>query len=175
MLRYNFYFVLHIPPYFKEGAIFNQRWGKYDIDCTRGLATTGVCTFGSTEPTHQYYWGKVNKVFSNDDDIDVTQIKKHVLQKTGLRNLLSWNWGEKIKDVTVISTKWILFGLIEHEIRQNLHHFPDGEATAILRRLKEEVSCQSTLTTGWRSHSHQQKQERFTTNETMTGDWHTPS
>ena len=37
--------------------------------------------FSNTEPKPQYYWGKMTKMFSNDDDTEMTQIDVTFLPK----------------------------------------------------------------------------------------------
>ena len=93
-----------------------------------------------SHPKPHYFWGKVIKVFSSDEETDVTQVEVDFLQKKKISSDPSaWTWDEKtLKEVLIIDTKFIVFGPLLPVIRKNIFHFPDVEAMASLREFEEK-------------------------------------
>ena len=91
-----------------------------------------------SDPKPQYYWGKLTKVFSTDEDTDVTEVEVDFLQKKTISSDPSaWTWVEKkVKEVLVIDVKFIVFGPVVPEIKKNVFTFPDVQATASLQKLE---------------------------------------
>ena len=107
-----------------EGLVTDDDVGKY------------VAVYYSCQKP-SYYWGKITKVFSDDDDTDVTAVEVDFLQKKTLTSdpkLLTWC--EKIrKEVLVVETKYIIWGPVFADIiSKGLLRFPDVEATARLQK-----------------------------------------
>ena len=73
---------------------------------------------------------------------------------------------KKLKDISVINTKYVLFELLKPEIRQNLHYFPDVEVIAVLRRTKKglaDINHRNGLT-----HINKGRTDLRLTNERLT-------
>ena len=92
-----------------------------------------------SHPKPHYFWGKIVKVFSSDEETEVTQVEVDFLQKKTISSDPSaWTWAEKtVKEVLIIDTKFIVFGPLLPDIRKNMFHFPDVEAMASLREFDE--------------------------------------
>ena len=92
-----------------------------------------------SHPKPHYFWGKILKVFSSDEETDVTQVEVDFLQKKTISSDPSaWTWAEKtLKEVLIIDAKFIVFGLLLPDVRKNIFRFPDVEAMASLREFEE--------------------------------------
>ena len=123
-----------------------------DMEATEGRATDDshpLCTIEDsdvgkhvavyyTDRTSHYYWGKVTKVFSRDEDTDVTEVEVDFLQKKTISSDPSaWTWTEKkVKEVLVVETKFIIYGPVTPDIRKNIFTFPVVQGTASLQKLE---------------------------------------
>ncbi|XP_018020256.1 uncharacterized protein LOC108676651 [Hyalella azteca] len=93
-----------------------------------------------TDPKTTYFWGKITKVFSNDENSNVTDIEVDFLQKkTITSDPSSWTWDNKRqKEIQIISIEYVLFGPVCPNFKNKFFQFPDVEATAILQKIKEK-------------------------------------
>lgn len=84
-----------------------------------------MCRYKLQDSSIFYYWGKVTKLFSNDEDTEVTQVEVDFLQKKAISsNPAAWTWAEKtVEEVLIIDSKFILFGPVLPEIRKNILTF----------------------------------------------------
>lgn len=92
-----------------------------------------------SHPKPQYFWGKILKVFSSDEETEVTQVEVDFLQKKAISSDPSaWTWAEKtVKEVLIIDTKFIVFGPLVPDVKKNIFRFPDVEAMASLREFEQ--------------------------------------
>ncbi|XP_050705474.1 uncharacterized protein LOC126990869 [Eriocheir sinensis] len=92
-----------------------------------------------SHPKPQYFWGKILKVFSSDEETEVTQVEVDFLQKKAISSDPSaWTWAEKtVKEVLIIDTKFIVFGPLVPDVKKNIFRFPDVQAMASLREFEQ--------------------------------------
>lgn len=92
-----------------------------------------------SHPKPHYFWGKIVKVFSSDEETDVTQVEVDFLQRKAISSDPSaWTWAEKVvKEVLIIDTQFIVFGPVLPEVKKNIFRFPDVQAMASLRKFEE--------------------------------------
>lgn len=91
-----------------------------------------------SNPKPQYYWGKVIKTFSTDEDTDVTQVEIDFLKKKTISsNPSDWTWtDQKVKEIIVVDTKFLIYGPVIPDIRKNIFIFPDVQATASFHKFE---------------------------------------
>ena len=77
----------------------------------------------------------MTKTFSVDEETNVTKIEVDFLQKKMLSgDPTLWTWPEKTKkDIDIVSVNYVLLGPLQPNVRKGLFHFPDVEATGLLR------------------------------------------
>ncbi|KAK8371954.1 hypothetical protein O3P69_016297 [Scylla paramamosain] len=66
-----------------------------------------------TDPKLKYYWGKVTKTFTNDDDDDdIEKVEVDFLQQKAFgSNPHDWTWCERpVKDIEVLESQYIFYG-----------------------------------------------------------------
>ena len=84
-----------------------------------------------TDPKLKYYWGKVTKTFTNDDDEDdIDKVEVDFLhQKAVSRNPRDWTWREKTSERhwNIRATVYILWTVLP-EIKKGVFTFSDVEA-----------------------------------------------
>ncbi len=80
-----------------------------------------------TDPKLKYYWGKVTKTFTNDDDDDdIEKVEVDFLQQKAFgSNPHDWTWCERpVKDIEVLESQYIFYGPVLPEIKKRSFHFP---------------------------------------------------
>ena len=91
-----------------------------------------------SHPKPHYFWGKIVKLFSNDEEADVTQVEVEFLKKKISSDPSAWTWAEKaIKEALIVETKFIVFGPLLPDVKKNVFLFPDVLAMASLQEFKE--------------------------------------
>ena len=79
-----------------------------------------------TEPL-TYYWGKVTKVFSEDEEGEVTRVELDFLRKkTITSNPKGWSWIERVfKDLEIVPTDYVFYGPEKPNFEKSTLYFPD--------------------------------------------------
>ena len=90
-----------------------------------------------TEPRPQYYWGIMTKTFYVYEEKNLMKTEVDFLQKKMLSSDPSlWTWTEKTKkDIDIVSVNYVLLRPLQPNVMKGLFHFPDVEATGLLRNL----------------------------------------
>ena len=92
-----------------------------------------------SDPNPTYYWGKVLKVFSNDEDTAVDKVEVDFLRRNKISSCPSEvDWTHKaVKEILIVEKRFILYGPVVPEIRGRTFRFPDVQAMAALQKLEE--------------------------------------
>lgn len=86
-----------------------------------------------TEPL-TYYWGKVTKVFSENEDGEVTRVEVDFLKKkTITSDPKDWSWVERaVKEIGIVPTDYIFYGSENLRVTMCTMYFPDETVYARL-------------------------------------------
>ena len=90
-----------------------------------------------TEPQLSYYWGKVIKTFAQDEDADIDSLPINFLKQKNIGSDPSqWTWQDKkAKEVTIVEARYILYGPVIPDIKNNVFIFPDSAASLRMKNL----------------------------------------
>lgn len=92
-----------------------------------------------TEPKKQHYWGKVTKVFSEDDELPVNKVEMVFLRRKTLSSMpekITWQW-PPVEDKHIIDTDYIFMGPCSPDLLKNgSYRFDDVKANDLLKKIK---------------------------------------
>ena len=91
-----------------------------------------------TEPKKQYYWGKVLKVFSDDEDLPVKSLEMTFVHRKYLSSMpetLTWHW-PAVEDKSIIDEQYVFMGPCRPDLLKNgAYRFDDRKAVELFNKL----------------------------------------
>lgn len=91
-----------------------------------------------TAPKKQYYWGKVTKVFSDDEEFAVNRVEMTFLHRKTLSSMpekITWQW-LSVEDKHMVDVEYIFMGPCSPDIlKKGGYKFDDVKANKIMKNM----------------------------------------